>query len=918
MTDIERASLDWLKLLGDELDARAVVYERCARYYAGHQGSRFVASGYRELFTQAFEHYRENICRVVVSTVEQRLDVDAFRFPSAGNPDETDKDAWQIWQDNGLDSLSQLGHLEAIKKGVSYVLVSPFASERVGPDKRSPRITVENPNATIVAFAPGGMTRIVGMKRWFDQLAERTYATLYFPDRIEKFQSSGRTWANQHGRGVIPDGGWEQRIVPGETWPLPHSLGEVPIVPLVNNRELGEGLFAGIEGSSDIADVMSIQDAINFIALNGIVASDKAAFPQKWATGVEIPTDPVTQKPKPGWAPDIDSLIWTRVPDAKFGNFDAAEIQQYDANIRGKLIYVAAMTQLPVGNFIPATGQPASGEAREAADIGLTKKAERKQRTFGDTWELALRLAFRQLADPRGDDTACETEWRSAAIEPAAAKIAALVQEVQTLHVPLAVAWRRAGYSATERAKFRAMLIFEETAANMPDNDSSGSAMLPAAGATPAQTTPVSPAPAAAPAAAVTPATGDADLGAGGQSALRAERQAARDATARAEAAETELKNLKAAGQSDQEKAIDEARKAASKETATGFQALIRSVRVEAALSAAGVDPQLLDLAVRADEFAKLKVTDEGSVEGLADAVDNFIPEIWANELLVNLRKDHVFGGPAVVNRDYEGQIRAAGDTVRINSIGAVTVSSYTKNTDISAPETLTDAQASAPRRPAEVLQLPGRRHRPRAADPQGHGGRDGRGELRPARLDRHVHRGPLHGRGLGEPDRLDGHAQDRRLDPRCLRVPRRTRRPARQRERPQRRPLRRRPAVVPRLPAPGPAVRRQRHDGERRRPPQRPDRPGGRVRHLQVEQRPEHDGHQVPDRRRSPDGLELRGADRLDRGVPPAGPLRGRREGPRRLRRQGRPAVGDGRPHRQQLVGGLTWRTQQRSPSPT
>jgi hypothetical protein len=76
-------------------------------------------------------------------------------------------------------------------------------------------------------------------------------------------------------------------------------------------------------------------------------------------------------------------------------------------------------------------------------------------------------------------------------------------------------------------------------------------------------------------------------------------------------------------------------------------------------------------------------------------AIDNFIPEIWANELLVNLRKDHVFGGPAVVNRDYEGQIRAAGDTVRINSIGAVTVSSYTKNTDISAPETLTDAQAS-------------------------------------------------------------------------------------------------------------------------------------------------------------------------------------------------------------------------------
>lgn len=76
-------------------------------------------------------------------------------------------------------------------------------------------------------------------------------------------------------------------------------------------------------------------------------------------------------------------------------------------------------------------------------------------------------------------------------------------------------------------------------------------------------------------------------------------------------------------------------------------------------------------------------------------SLDNFIPEVWANELLVNLNKDHVFGAPGVVNRDYEGQIRAAGDTVRINSIGRVTVSSYTKNTDISAAETLTDAQAT-------------------------------------------------------------------------------------------------------------------------------------------------------------------------------------------------------------------------------
>lgn len=74
-------------------------------------------------------------------------------------------------------------------------------------------------------------------------------------------------------------------------------------------------------------------------------------------------------------------------------------------------------------------------------------------------------------------------------------------------------------------------------------------------------------------------------------------------------------------------------------------------------------------------------------------SLENFIPEVWSARLLVNLRKSLVYGQAGVVNRDYEGEIRQMGDTVRINSIGPVTVGNYVKNTNISDPETLTDAQ---------------------------------------------------------------------------------------------------------------------------------------------------------------------------------------------------------------------------------
>lgn len=74
-------------------------------------------------------------------------------------------------------------------------------------------------------------------------------------------------------------------------------------------------------------------------------------------------------------------------------------------------------------------------------------------------------------------------------------------------------------------------------------------------------------------------------------------------------------------------------------------------------------------------------------------ALDNFIPEIWSANILSNLDKALVYAQPSLTNRDYEGEINGAGDTVNINSIGRVTIGDYVKNTDIADPETLTSTQ---------------------------------------------------------------------------------------------------------------------------------------------------------------------------------------------------------------------------------
>ncbi len=74
-------------------------------------------------------------------------------------------------------------------------------------------------------------------------------------------------------------------------------------------------------------------------------------------------------------------------------------------------------------------------------------------------------------------------------------------------------------------------------------------------------------------------------------------------------------------------------------------------------------------------------------------AVQYFQPEIWSARLLSSLKKATVYGG--VCTREYEGDIRDSGDTVRITSISRPTIGTYTKGSTTVTPEQLTDAQRS-------------------------------------------------------------------------------------------------------------------------------------------------------------------------------------------------------------------------------
>jgi len=71
----------------------------------------------------------------------------------------------------------------------------------------------------------------------------------------------------------------------------------------------------------------------------------------------------------------------------------------------------------------------------------------------------------------------------------------------------------------------------------------------------------------------------------------------------------------------------------------------------------------------------------------------DFIPTVWAARLLTALDNSLIYAQTNVCNRDYQGDIREAGNSVKVASIGEVSIGNYSKNSDILDPEILTDSE---------------------------------------------------------------------------------------------------------------------------------------------------------------------------------------------------------------------------------
>jgi len=428
----------WVDKLAAELRARRPEIETSDAYYRGDHPLAFASQKFRVAFGGLFGGFADNWCELVVDAVEERLNVEGFRF---GEDRTGDRDAWAIWQRNGLDADSQIAHTEMLVCRESFALVWADSDGLA-------EVTIEHPSQTIVAYQAGSLRkRAAGLKLWVDDDGTEL-ATLYLPDAIYKFRGARRIYGTDAVTGSYLSQ-WTPRQGRGETWPLVNPLGVVPLVPLRNRPRL---LAPPV---SEIARVIPLQDAINKTVADMLVASEYGAFKQRWATGLDIPVDPATKEPVQPFDAAVDRVWTNENPNGKFGEFDQTNLENFVKAIELLVQHVASQTRTPP-HYFALGGQFPSGESIKSAETGLVAKVRRKMRHVGESWEEVMRLCFAIEDDARSEVVAAETIWADPESRSEAQHVDALTK-LRAIGVPDEQLWEDAGYSPQQIERFKTM-----------------------------------------------------------------------------------------------------------------------------------------------------------------------------------------------------------------------------------------------------------------------------------------------------------------------------------------------------------------------------------------------------------------------------------------------------------------------------
>lgn len=381
-------------------------YRRSSRYYAGEHSLSFATEKFANTFGDLFREFALNLCPAVCDAIKDKLKITGFGVRS----EERDRsrtlsaDVNEIWRANRMAIRAGEVHKEALKNGDAYVIVWPAADGTV-------QIFPNSAETCTVGYDEEMPGRVKWAAKYWRTRDKRTRLNLFFPDRIEKFISKDAqdgflpnaesfTPTVESARSIASKNAEER----DESRTLNNPFGVVPVFHFANNADIGSF------DVSELEPAIPVQDGLNKAVLDMLVAMEVCAYRQRWAAGIEIQYDKDGNAAAPFKA-GIDHLWLAEDPDAKFGDFAAADLEQFLKVKDGFRIDIASVTGTPLYYLMPQVRGFPSGESLRKAETRFVAKLRDRQEQFGTVWEDVMTFALRIAGHA---NAAVTTEWEPA------------------------------------------------------------------------------------------------------------------------------------------------------------------------------------------------------------------------------------------------------------------------------------------------------------------------------------------------------------------------------------------------------------------------------------------------------------------------------------------------------------------------
>ena len=389
-----------------DIRARGPRYRTLLDYAEGRHNLLFATEKFRNAFGELFREFADNMLDSIIDEPTSRA-----RLQSWSANVDTDADLiQQWWRKVRGPSRQRVTHRNAFRVGDGVAMVWPDSTG-------FPRLYVHEAAEWSLVYSTDDPDLLaVATRVWREGKVWR--ATVITPDTIERYVAKAAADAGIPSADTFtPYDTAGQAAVETNPWGMP--VGHFPVDEVSRY------------GTSVISDCMSLQDALNKSVADMLTAMEAVAYPQRWATGLQVEKRPDGTEVNP-MESGANRLIWSGSKDAQFGSFPQGDLNGF-LDVQDALrLELARKGRLPAhAVHLRGAAAPPSGVSLLVADGRAIKRVRDAEDQWELTWAYLGALALRMMGhDVDPDDLSIEWSDPSTRDEKALMETLAVKKEL--------------------------------------------------------------------------------------------------------------------------------------------------------------------------------------------------------------------------------------------------------------------------------------------------------------------------------------------------------------------------------------------------------------------------------------------------------------------------------------------------------